>query len=72
MLLLLQLNAFRYFEVHIDEMRTLLEIHYNDLYTERYMRRIQAKDGEERKMTMRRKSEFKVFRSVVCHRLFKY
>ena len=53
-------------------MRTLLEIHYNDLYTERYMRRIQAKDGEERKMTKRRKSEFKVFRSVVCYRLFRY
>ena len=53
-------------------MRTLLEIHYNDLYTERYMRRIQAKDGEERRMTKRRKSEFKVFRSVVCHRLFRY
>ena len=46
-------------------------MHYNDLYTERYMRRIQAKDGEERRMTKRR-SEFKVFRSVVCHRLFRY
>ena len=47
-------------------------MHYNDLYTERYMRRIQAKDGEERKMTKRRRSEFKVFRSVVSHRLFRH
>ena len=51
--------------VHIDEMRTLLEMHYDDLYIAKHLRRIQGRDGEERVVTKRRKSDFKVFRSVV-------
>jgi hypothetical protein len=51
--------------VHIDEMRTLLEMHYDDLHVAKHLRRIQGRDGEERVVTKRRKSDFKVFRSVV-------
>ena len=51
--------------VHIDEMRTLLEMHYDDLHLAKHLRRIQGRDGEERVVTKRRKSDFKVFRSVV-------
>ena len=51
--------------VHIDEMRTLFEMHYDDLHIAKHLRRIQGRDGEERVVTKRRKSDFKVFRSVV-------
>ena len=51
--------------VHIDEMRTLLEMHYDALHLAKHIRHIQGRDGEERVVTKRRKSDFKVFRSVV-------
>ena len=51
--------------IHIDEMRTLLEMHYDDLHIAKHLRRIQGRDGEERVVTKRRKSDYKVFRSVV-------
>ena len=51
--------------VHIDEMRTLLEMHYDDLHIAKHLRRIQGRDDEERVVTKRRKSDYKVFRSVV-------
>ena len=51
--------------VHIDEMRTLLEMHYDDLHIAKHIRRKQGRDGEERVVTKRRKSDYKVFRSVV-------
>ena len=51
--------------IHIDEMRTLLEMHYDDLHIAKHLRRIQRRDGEERVVTKRRKSDYKVFRSVV-------
>jgi hypothetical protein len=44
-------------------MRTLLEMHYDDVYMERYLRR--TRDREERKLAKRRKSDYKVFKSVV-------
>ena len=51
--------------VHIDEMRTLLEMHYDDMHFAKHIRSIQGRGGEERVVTKRRKSDFKVFRSVV-------
>ena len=51
--------------IHIDEMRTLLEMHYDDLHIAKHLCRIQGRDGEERVVTKRRKSDYKVFRSVV-------
>ena len=51
--------------IHIDEMRTLLEMHYDDLHIAKHLRRVQGSDGEERVVTKRRKSDWKVFRSVV-------
>ena len=50
--------------VHIDEMRTLLEIHYDDLHYETYIKRIEAHKGNRGK-GKKRQSEFKVFKSVV-------
>ena len=52
-------------QVHIDEMRTLLEIHYDDVHTEKYMRSINNITGEDRKPLKHRKSEYKVFKGVV-------
>ncbi len=46
-------------------MRTLLEIHYDEVHTERYLQRARERGGEDRKMTKIRKSEYKVFKSVV-------
>lgn len=51
--------------VHIDEMRTLLEMHYDDLHMAHYIRRTQACISEKRTARKRRKSDYKVFRSVV-------
>jgi len=51
--------------VHMDEMRTLLEMHYDELHVAKHLRRNQGRDGEERVVTKRRKSDYKVFRSVV-------
>ena len=51
--------------IHIDEMRTLLEMHYDDIHIAKQIRRIQVRDGEERIVTKRRKSDYKVFRTVV-------
>ena len=51
--------------IHIDEMRTLLEMHYDDVHIAKHLRRIQGRNGEERVVTKRRKSDYKVFRSVV-------
>ena len=51
--------------VHMDEMRTLLEMHYDELHVAKHLRRILGRDGEERVVTKRRKSDYKVFRSVV-------
>ena len=50
-------------EVHIDEMRMLLEVHYDQVHLERW----QAKHKE--KKAPERKSEYKVFRSVIQGRL---
>ena len=44
-------------EVHIDEMRTLLELHYDDVHLERWTER-------ENKRAPVRKGEYKVFASV--------
>ena len=51
--------------IHIDEMRTLLEMHYDDLHIAKHLRQIHGRDGKERVVTKRRKSDYKVFRSVV-------
>ena len=51
--------------VHIDEMRTLLEMHYDDLHLAKHLRQMQGRDEEDRVVTKRRKSDYKVFRSVV-------
>ncbi len=46
--------------VHIDEMRTLLEIHYNDCFYERWQQQ-----GREGSKPGKRKSEYKLFKSVI-------
>ena len=51
--------------IHIDEMRTMLELHYDDVFIAKHLRRIHDHDGAERVVTKRRKSDYKVFRSVV-------
>ena len=40
------------------------ELHYDAVFTERYLKTCVGRDGEERKATRRRKSDFKVFKSV--------
>ena len=45
-------------------MRTLLEIHYDDLHYETYMKKNEAQRGKRGK-GKKRQSEFKVFKSVV-------
>ena len=46
-------------------MRTLLEIHYDDLHFEKYQRKTQEQNCRERKERKKRKSDFKVFKSIV-------
>jgi len=50
-------------EVHIDEMRMLLETHYDQVHLERWQANHKEKKAPERK------SEYKVFRSVIQGRL---
>jgi len=50
-------------EVHIDEMRVLLDIHYDEMHLERWQANHKDKKAPERK------SNYKVFRSVVQGRL---
>ena len=49
-------------EVHIDEMRTLLEYHYDECHEESWRL---AHLGADTKQAPKRKSDFKVFRSVL-------
>ena len=44
-------------------MRTLLEMHYDDVYMEKYLRKFRGSEG--RKLAKRRQSDYKVFKSVV-------
>ena len=44
-------------------MRTLLEMHYDDVYMEKYLRKLRGSEG--RKLAKRRQSDYKVFKSVV-------
>ena len=46
-------------------MRNLLEIHYDDLHFEKYLRKTQEQNGRERKERKKRESDFKVFKSIV-------
>ena len=48
-------------------MRTLLEIHYDELHYERYLRKVKAQNGGTRNSRKRRKSDFEVFKSVVVN-----
>ena len=48
-------------------MRTLLEIHYDDLHYEKYLKKAQVQNGGTRNNRKKRKSEFKVFKSVVMN-----
>ena len=40
------------------------ELHYDAVFTDKYLRKCRMRDGEERTVTKRRKSDFKVFKSV--------
>ena len=44
-------------------MRTLVEMHYDDVYMEKYLRKLRGSEG--RKLAKRRQSDYKVFKSVV-------
>ncbi len=46
-------------------MRTLLESHYNDLHYDKYLRKTHEQKHNERKERKKRKSDFKVSKSVV-------
>ena len=51
--------------IHIDEMRTLLEMHYDDVHLKTYLNSKQYLKNEGRHVNKRRRSDYKVFRSVV-------
>ena len=51
--------------VHIDEMRTLLEMHYDDLHYEAYLKKAAA--GGPSKPRKTRKSEHRVFKLSLIH-----